>query len=86
MPRCRCRRRRLETTATLIAAVLGLHFRPAAQSPAGAAPGEPAVIAPTDHNSPDRERSLVEMSDTDLARLFELSQPSDTSPEAGYSS
>ena len=33
-----------------------------------------------------REQSLVEMSDDDLARLFELSQPSDTSPEAGYTS
>ncbi len=32
-----------------------------------------------------RERSLVEMSDGDLARLFECSQPSDTSPEADYS-
>jgi hypothetical protein len=32
-----------------------------------------------------RERSLVEMSDADLTRLFECSQPSDTSPEADYS-
>ncbi len=32
-----------------------------------------------------RERSLVEMSNADLARLFEASQPSDTSPEADYS-
>ena len=32
-----------------------------------------------------RERSLVEMSDGDLVRLFECSQPSDTSPEADYS-
>ena len=32
-----------------------------------------------------RERSLVEMSNADLARLFESSQPSDTSPEADYS-
>jgi hypothetical protein len=31
-----------------------------------------------------RERSLVEMSDSDLRRLFGFSQPSDTSPEAGY--
>ena len=31
-----------------------------------------------------REQSLVEMSDADLARLFDQSQPSDTSPEAGY--
>ena len=33
-----------------------------------------------------RERSFAEMSDTDLTRLFETSQPSDTSPEADYSS
>ena len=38
------------------------------------------------HGTRWREQSLVEMSDADLARLFELSQPSDTSPEAGYTS
>lgn len=32
-----------------------------------------------------RERSLMELSDADLARLLEQSQPSDTSPEADYS-
>lgn len=32
-----------------------------------------------------RERSLVELSDADLARLFEMSQPSDTAPETDYS-
>jgi hypothetical protein len=32
-----------------------------------------------------RERSLTEMSDADLQRLFGYSQPSDTSPEANYS-
>jgi hypothetical protein len=31
-----------------------------------------------------RERSLAEMSDSELARLFEVSQPSFTSPETGY--
>jgi hypothetical protein len=31
-----------------------------------------------------REQSLLELSDADLARLFEYSQPSDTSPEADY--
>lgn len=35
--------------------------------------------------SRSRERSLLELSDADLARLFEWSQPSDTSPEANYS-
>jgi hypothetical protein len=38
------------------------------------------------HATRSREESLVEMSDAALARLFELSQPSDTSPEAGYAS
>lgn len=31
-----------------------------------------------------RERSLAEMSDSELERLFRYSQPSETSPEAGY--
>lgn len=31
-----------------------------------------------------RETSLAELSDADLTRLFAESQPSDTSPEAGY--
>ena len=34
--------------------------------------------------SRSREESLAELSDADLRRLFELSQPSATSPEAGY--
>jgi hypothetical protein len=34
--------------------------------------------------SRSREQSLAELTDADLARLFELSQPSDTSPEANY--
>ena len=38
------------------------------------------------HGVRRREQSLIEMSDADLARLFEQSQPSDTSPEAGYTS
>lgn len=36
--------------------------------------------------SRSRERSLAELSDADIARLFTESQPSVTSPEAGYSS
>ena len=32
-----------------------------------------------------REQALAEMSDADLARLFDESQPGDTSPEAAYS-
>jgi hypothetical protein len=35
--------------------------------------------------SRSRERSLVELSDSDLTRLFNASQPSETSPEADYS-
>ena len=38
------------------------------------------------HLSRSREQSLLEMDDADIARLFEQSQPSDTSPEAGYTS
>ena len=34
--------------------------------------------------SRSREQSLAELADADLARLFEYSQPSDTSPEADY--
>jgi hypothetical protein len=33
-----------------------------------------------------REESLAELGDEDLRRLFETSQPSFTSPEAGYTS
>jgi len=36
------------------------------------------------HGARSRELSLSEMSDADLARLFETSQPSATSPEADY--
>jgi hypothetical protein len=36
--------------------------------------------------SRSRETSLAEMSDAELARLFDASQPSETSPEADYSS
>jgi hypothetical protein len=32
-----------------------------------------------------REQALAEMSDADLARLFQQSQSSELSPEAGYS-
>jgi hypothetical protein len=32
-----------------------------------------------------RETSLVELTDADLTRLFEMSQPSDTAPETDYS-
>jgi hypothetical protein len=34
--------------------------------------------------SRSREESLAEMSEADLVQLFEQSQPSFTSPEAGY--
>ena len=37
------------------------------------------------HGTRSREQALAEMSDADLARLFEQSQPSEMSPEAGYS-
>ena len=38
------------------------------------------------HATRSREQALVEMSDADLARLLEQSQPSEMSPEAGYRS
>ena len=34
--------------------------------------------------SRSREQSLAELGEVDLRRLFTLSQPSQTSPEAGY--
>jgi hypothetical protein len=36
------------------------------------------------HGTRSREQSLMELTDVELARLFRQSQPSDTSPEAGY--
>jgi hypothetical protein len=36
--------------------------------------------------SRSRERSLAELTDAELARLFESSQPGETSPEADYTS
>ena len=36
--------------------------------------------------SRSREQSLAELGEADLRRLFETSQPSFTSPEAGYTS
>lgn len=36
------------------------------------------------HGARSREQSLTELSDAELRRLFEYSQPSATSPEAGY--
>lgn len=36
------------------------------------------------HGARSREQSLAELSETDLRRLFDTSQPSFTSPEAGY--
>jgi hypothetical protein len=36
------------------------------------------------HGTRSREQALVEMSDADLLRLFEQSQSSEMSPEAGY--
>ena len=36
------------------------------------------------HGIRSREQALVQMADADLARLFAQSQPSEMSPEAGY--
>ncbi len=35
-------------------------------------------------NTRSREQSLAELGDAELRRLFQMSQPSVTSPEAGY--
>ncbi|HLV27404.1 MAG TPA: hypothetical protein VKZ41_13940 [Gemmatimonadales bacterium] len=45
---------------------------------------EVRVTRYTSWTSRSRERSLRELSDADLRRLFQQSQASDTSPEAGY--
>lgn len=45
---------------------------------------ETRVTRYSPHGTRSREAALVEMSDADLQRLFQHSQPSDTSPEAGY--
>lgn len=36
------------------------------------------------HGARSREQSLAELTESDLQRLFSLSQASSTSPEAGY--
>jgi hypothetical protein len=36
------------------------------------------------HGTRSREQALAEMPDDDVRRLFAQSQPSETSPEAGY--
>ena len=36
------------------------------------------------HGARSREQSLIELSETDLRQLLDYSQPSNTSPEAGY--
>lgn len=36
------------------------------------------------HGVRSREQALVDLADADLARLFAQSQPSEMSPEAGY--
>ncbi|MEP7347233.1 MAG: hypothetical protein ABI877_18320 [Gemmatimonadaceae bacterium] len=38
------------------------------------------------HGARSRELAFAQLSDEDLRRLFEYSQPSGTSPEAGYKS
>lgn len=45
---------------------------------------EVRVVRYSPHGTRWREQALMELGDDDLMRLFEQSQPSDTSPEAGY--
>lgn len=47
---------------------------------------EVRLVRYSPHGTRSREQSLAELSDADLQRLFGTSQPSVTSPEAGYSS
>lgn len=52
---------------------------------AGAGPRrEVRVTRYSPHAARSREQSLAELTDGDLARLFQESQPSATSPEADY--
>jgi hypothetical protein len=51
--------------------------------------GEDRVVRVTRYSpigARSREQSLAELADEELRRLFESSQPSFTSPEAGYTS
>lgn len=51
----------------------------------GTAPGrEVRVTRYSPQGARSREQSLAEMTDAELLGLFEVSQPSFTSPEAGY--
>ena len=53
----------------------------------GSGPGrEVRVTRYSPQGARSRERSLAELSDAELGRLLEFSQPSFTSPEAGYTS
>ncbi|MEP6691334.1 MAG: hypothetical protein ABJD07_09265 [Gemmatimonadaceae bacterium] len=45
---------------------------------------ESRVVRYSPHGARWREQSLAEMNDDELRRMFEMSQPSFTSPEAGY--
>lgn len=47
---------------------------------------EVRLVRYTPWGTRSREQSLAELSEQDLQRLFETSQPSQTSPEAGYAS
>lgn len=52
----------------------------------GAGKREVRVTRYSPQGARSRERSLSEMNDVELTRLFELSQASETSPEADYTS
>lgn len=50
----------------------------------GQSPREVRVTRYSPLATRSRERSLAEMTDAEVVRLFEFSQPSETSPEADY--
>jgi hypothetical protein len=59
----------------------GLMFRRATDA---GGPSEVRVTRYSPQGSRSREQSLAELTDDHLRRLFAASQPSATSPEAGY--
>lgn len=54
------------------------------RKPGNGAPGEIRVTRYSPQGTRSREQSFRELSDEQLRALFEMSQPSFTSPEAGY--
>lgn len=54
------------------------------KKPADSSPGEIRVTRYSPQGTRSREQSFRELTDEQLRALFDMSQPSFTSPEAGY--